>query len=393
MSSVGVVAEFNPFHNGHAYALNEARRVSGAENVVVCMSGSFVQRGEPACFDKFTRTKHALLGGADLVIELPDILSCACAEIFAFGGVKLLLSTGIVDGIAFGSECADTEQLIYSAKRDMHSDSIRESLERGESYAKAAASVCEDEQRIGPNDILAVEYIRRMLSLAPDCGIYPFRRIGDYNDLDLGGHYSSASAIRAAIERNEIDSVKDCLPGFVFEDIAGGIVSGLFPASLDSLSDAALYAFRNMSVKDISALPDVSEGLENLFSMHANASSTVSEVLSKVKSKRYTMARLKRIVISALIGSTAEFLSTVRNAPDSLYIRVLGVRREKLYLLSELSKNARLPIVASFADIHALGPTARSVIEISRKASRIRALAQPSVKFAKDDFSHPLVIV
>lgn len=392
MSSIGIIAEFNPFHNGHAYAVREARRISGAQNVVVCMSGSFVQRGEPGCFDKFTRARHALIGGADMVIEMPDILSCACAEVFAFGGIKLLISTGIVDGIAFGSETGDADNLLKAAKFDMNSGSIKEALDRGEPYAKAAGAVL-GEGTLGPNDILAVEYIRQILRLSPDCLWCPIKRIGDYNDRNLSGMYSSASAIRSAVLRKDIDAVSEYVPAFVFEDIIRELNDGSFPASLDSLSEAALLAFRSLTAEQIAALPDVSEGLENLFAAHACSSSSVNEMLSKVKSKRYTMARLKRIVISALLGSTKELLDKVRSDPKALFIRVLGVRKEKLHLLSELSRNAELPVVKSFADIGSLGPTALSVIDISRKASRIHALAKPLSKQVADDFSHPLIIV
>ena len=137
---IGIIAEYNPFHNGHAHHLREAKRISGAEHAIVCMSASFVQRGEPACADKFTRARWALMNGADMVIELPDALSCSNAERFAFGGVKLLSATGLVSGICFGSESGDCDRLIEAASAVPDPTVIKAELDKGKSYPSALSS-------------------------------------------------------------------------------------------------------------------------------------------------------------------------------------------------------------------------------------------------------------
>ena len=345
MPNVGIVAEYNPFHNGHAYNIEKARLVSGCDNVIVCMSGSFVQRGEPACFDKFTRAGHALLGGADMVIEMPDILSCASAERFAF----------------------DIEKLWRAANEDIHSDSVKRSLSEGQTYARAVAEnlSCNDTTfSAAPNDILGIEYLRQIKKLSPSVSAFAIPRTGNgYNKLELGDGFASASAIRAALHNHGTDTVSKYVPGFVFEDMRMQVENGRFPASLENLSEAALYALRMLSIDGIRNLSDVTEGLENLFFKHACTSSAIDEMLLKIKSKRYTMARLKRIVIAALIGSTKELLQIALKQPDALFIRVLGVRREKLYLLSQLSEKAMLPVVTTFGDTEKLSENARGAFK------------------------------
>lgn len=397
MPNVGIVAEYNPFHNGHAYNIEKARLVSGCDNVIVCMSGSFVQRGEPACFDKFTRAGHALLGGADMVIEMPDILSCASAERFAFGGIRLLTASGIVDSIEFGSECGDIEKLWRVANEDIHSDSVKRSLSEGQTYARAVAEnlSCNDTAfSAAPNDILGIEYLRQIKKLSPSVSAFAIPRTGNgYNKLELGDGFASASAIRAALHNHGTDTVSKYVPGFVFEDMRMQVENGRFPASLENLSEAALYALRMLSIDGIRNLSDVTEGLENLFFKHACTSSAIDEMLLKIKSKRYTMARLKRIVIAALIGSTKELLQIALKQPDALFIRVLGVRKEKLYLLSQLSEKAMLPVVTTFGDTEKLSENALRVLDHTRYASSVRALGCPVCKASEDDFSHPMIIV
>ena len=171
MHSVGIIAEYNPFHNGHEHHILRAKQKSGARYAIVCMSASFTQRGEPACLDKFNRTRLALLCGADMVIELPDLLACACAERFAYGGVRLLASTGLVDARAFGSECGDTDPLKRAASLDLSGEAMQAALASGLSYPSAAAQAMRAHGILldtsAPNDMLAVEYLRQLNKLAP----------------------------------------------------------------------------------------------------------------------------------------------------------------------------------------------------------------------------------
>ncbi len=400
MQSVGIIAEYNPFHNAHAYHISRALKLSGAENAIVCMSASFVQRGEPACLDKFTRARHALSGGADMVIELPDLLCCACAERFAYGGVRLLAATGLIDSLAFGSECGDIEALKAAASVNLDKTEIKRALSRGVSYPEAAAAAFSEQgltfDPSAPNDILAIEYIRQISRLSPTIRPIAIRREGaGYNENALEKEFASASALRLAAADMEKGgaALEKHVPMQVFSDMVRLYEAGRFPAGPERLSPAVLYALRALGAPGIGALADVSEGLENPISRAALTSSTVDELLSRVKTRRYTLARLKRILIYALIGTTAELQGRAFTEPDALYIRVLGVKKCKLHLLSELSKRAALPVVISASDAEKLPECAKAVLEHSRRASLIRALACPRDKACTDDFSHALVTV
>lgn len=398
MSGIGIIAEYNPFHNGHAYQLAEAKRLSNANYAVVAMSGSFVQRGEPACADKFIRAKWALLGGADLVIELPDVLSLACAERFAYGGVKLLHSSGLVNSLCFGSESGDIDMLSSAANADISGETLRIMLDWGLPYP---AAVSEQLRSFGielnantPNDTLGIEYLRAINRLAPTMRAFAVKRQGSaYNDAETNGYFASASRIRRASAEGHANSVLISMPEFVYETIEKQFSDGRFPASENSLSDAVLFALRTLGSDGISKLADVSEGLENVFARFCTLSSTYGELLSYVKTKRYTMSRLKRICMNALLGTTNELQTIAVTRPDALYLRVLGVRKERISLLSELAKNASLPVVIANSDLSKLNETQLAILEHSRRASAIRALACPVDKSAKDDFSHPLIVI
>ena len=400
MHSVGIIAEYNPFHNGHAYHIARAKELSGADTAIVCMSASFTQRGEPACLDKFTRTKTALLGGADMVIELPDALSCACAERFAYGGVRLLSATGLVDALAFGSECGDIAVLKKAAALELNGEEMKAALSRGLSYPSAAAQVMKEHgitlDASAPNDLLAVEYVRKLNTLAPHIEPIAVERVGaGYNDssLDKADGFASASALRSAAKGGEADALKGHVPDAVFECIKSEHERGRFPADLEELSPAILFALRSLGAEGIAALADVSEGLENPLHRSALSSSGCTELLEAVKTKRYTLARLRRILCYALIGTTAQLQELAFKKEDALCIRVLGVKKEKLHLLSELSKRASLPVVVSSSDIGALSENAKTVLDHTGKAQLLHALAFPKNRECTDDFSHALVTI
>lgn len=394
MKCVGIIAEYNPFHNGHAYHIEAAKRLSGAEHAVVVMSGSFVQRGAPACLDKFTRARLAGQNGADLVIELPDALSCACAERFAAGGVRLIKATGIVGSIAFGSECGDIGAIRSAADKELSPALLREYLSEGLSYPKALSLCMNEEAKLTgnglaePNDLLAVEYVRQINAIAPSIEPIAIKRVGsDHSLTELNGEYASASAIRAACERGETESIAGCVPGSVFTELLSAEQRGVFPAMLGRLSQAILYALRCMDKEQIAALADVSEGLENPIQRKALEASSADELLSMLKSKRYTMARLRRILINSILGTTEDLQKRAANEEKGLYIRVLYVSAGRGgELLSALCANAELPVIVKGRDVRKLTGTAKEVFEHSSRAAAVRSLACPGVTAADGDF-------
>lgn len=408
MKNIGIVAEYNPFHNGHAYHIEQARKIAGGGSVIAVMSASFVQRGEPAAFDKFTRTAMALQGGADMVLELPDILSLSCAERFALGGVRILSASGIADRLCFGSESGDIDALRRAADSKLSGDELSSALSSGLSYPAAAARQLRA-HGIGvgsnnPNDVLGIEYIRALNRIAPAIRPFAVRRIGcGYNENTLPENYASASAVRSALLHltdsenicrvDVLSAISGSVPPFVLLEIQKQLSEQRAPAALSGLSQAVLYRLRCMTGDELSRIADVSEGLENPILRAAKSASNIAELLNAVKTKRYTLARLKRILFNALLGITREQQELAAYSDDALYIRVLGIRQSKLHLLSELQENAALPIVLRRSDAESLPFNAKQTLELTRRASLIRALACPGNASCRDDFSHRLVII
>ncbi|MCR5809717.1 MAG: nucleotidyltransferase family protein [Clostridiales bacterium] len=399
MKVVGIIAEYNPFHEGHRYHIEAARRVSGADKVVVIMSGSFVQRGEPACADKFIRAKWAVDNGADMVIELPDVFALSCAERFASGAVRILNGTGMVDSICFGSESGDINRILELAERGEDCEKLAEALASGDPYPKAAAKA--SGSPLPPNDILAVEYARAVKRYAPGMELFAIKREGSaYDDDKLDYEYSSAKAIRKAfincgasarMSPAVFDSLSRALPREVLEDISNEIRNGAFPSVDANLSDAIMYRFRSMSVDEIACLPEVAEGLENLFKKHSSLSS-YEELLAAVKSKRYTMARLKRISMCALLGIDKKLQDAAASDDNALYARVLAVKEDSRELLTNLSERSTIPVVIRGADREKLTETAARIEAVSAFAHSVRALGQPYDKSFLEDGGYRLIV-
>ena len=398
MSIVGIIAEYNPFHNGHQYHLKAAKELSGAEHAIVVMSGDFVQRGEPAMFDKHIRAKWALENGADMVLLMPTAFSLASAQAFASGGVGILHGTGIVDHIAFGSESGSTSALQEAAK--MASDEsdelkqlIRTNLDCGLSYPDARARAWQ--QHMGestllasPNDILGIEYLRALNALSSAIQPVAIPRTGPAHDsAELADGFASASAIRSGLLSGTYSA--GLVPDGVHGDIMTQAASAGALRTPQNLSRETVYALRRMTKEQLASLPDVSEGLENLLYSACRQQGDIESVLAQVKSRRYTMARLKRICMCALLGLYGNPMDKL----GGLYIRVLGIRKDAMHLLSQMKEKASLPIVTRFADTEQLNASQMRMMKTDLTASDIAAMASSIPSPARFDFSHPLIIV
>ena len=400
MSTVGIITEYNPFHNGHEYHLRAAKELSGAEHAVVVMSGDFVQRGEPAMFDKHLRAKRALENGADMVLLLPAAFSLASAQAFASGGVGILHGTGIVDSLAFGSESGDIESLrraAYMADNEPPKlkDMIKTNLDSGlcfpDARAKAWQQYLEGENILSlPNDILGIEYIRALNAL--DSPILPVAvpRIGPGHDSpELTGSIASASAIRERIQSGISTDYIPLLPHGTAADIRSAVKAGTAPRCMSSLSRETVYALRCMTKQQLAQLPDVTEGLENLLYSACRQYSDIDSLLAAVKSRRYTMARLKRICMCTLLGIYGNPMDKL----DGLYIRVLGVRKNAMHLLSDMSKKASLPVIVKYSDTESLNEPQMALHQPDMLSAEIAPMAQPNSGAAKFDYSSPLLII
>jgi predicted nucleotidyltransferase len=381
MIVAGIVAEYNPFHLGHAYQLEQTKR-AGATHIVSVMSGNFVQRGEPAIALKHARVKAAIESGVDLVVDLPIPWACAPAMTFANGAVSLLHSLGFVDLLSFGSECGDlavlqnTAQAIVSNK--LNNGAITAHIEKGMTFAAAreaavralygdaAANVLKS-----PNDTLAVEYIRALNEIGSTIKPFAVKRIGAGHDKAWAEDgFASASQIRTCVQQGrEFDRY---LPKVSADILKSEIAAQRAPAAYSRLETAVLAALRSMNASDIAKAPDVSEGIENRIFAAARKATDLEQLFAMVKTKRYTHARIRRLVLHAFLGIKAE---DCQGLPP--YIRILGVGQNGRELLRLARKTAILPVVMKAADIAKLDGRAKHIYALECQAADIFALSLP----------------
>lgn len=376
----GIVAEFNPFHNGHKYLIDTIK--SNSENTVtVVMSESFVQRGECACVSPYTRTKMALECGADLVLSLPVPYATASAERFALGGLSVLGGLGCVDSLAFGAECGNAEMLKKCADvlvSDELSDVLEKYLNEGVSFPVARQKAVEEisgkeisEIISSPNNILGVEYIKAINKLGLHMAVSPITRKGvDHDSKVANDNICSASALREMLQKKtEFESF---LPEKALNILVEELNNQKAPASFNKLETAILYKLRSMSVEDFKELPDVSEGLEYRLFDAVKTSVYLEEILEKVKTKRYTLSRIRRIILCAILGIKKE--DVLAPVP---FVRVLGFNENGAKILKKAKETATLPIITKSSEINALGKDAKRVFELECFARDVFSLTLP----------------
>lgn len=357
MPVCGIIAEFNPFHNGH-HALIKAARENGADKIVCLMSGNFAERGSIAVTDKRVRAKAALECGADLIIELPLAHALSTAQRFARGSVFLLKALGCVDMLAFGSESGRLEDLNTLAKAiddPKTTHVMRKLLHDGLTFAKArelaVKSIYGEElsaQLREPNNILGIEYLRQADLQALKIKAFTIKRIGaGHHDGTASGSFASASFIRS---RADIKTLSQFAPEKAVKIYANAISAGLFPADSGKLENAILSHLRRMSHTELAMLPDISEGLENRMYSSIRSAVTLDGLMQSMKTKRYTMARVRRLILSAFLGLTAGDCEIM---PP--YIRVLGFNAEGRELFGQIKKHCKLPVSASLAELRSFG--------------------------------------
>ncbi|EGO65143.1 nucleotidyltransferase [Acetonema longum] len=366
MRAVGIIAEYNPFHNGHRWHVREAKSLSGCDYAVAVMSGNFVQRGEPAIFDKWSRAEMAVRGGVDLVIELPTAFAVRSAQYFATGGIRLLQSLGVVSHVCFGVEIENSKILENVAAQmdalDIGRD-LKKALKSGATYARAVEAaldpIWEDlgfhgEKLAGqPNTILAVEYLRAIGKYAPL--LLPLmvkRRIAAYHERTIAADIASATAIRESILRKEeLDTVTHgALPPASSVLIERLLSAGKGPVTAYGLSGITLSRLRTATPALLANTADISEGLHHKILRAALNANTVEELIHQVISKRYTRTRLQRIMTQQLLGiQKKDILCYDTTGP--LYVRVLAFNRKGRQILRHIRTNSTLPIVTKTTDM------------------------------------------
>ncbi len=392
MKTAAIIAEYNPFHSGHQHHINETRRLHGATHTVAIMSGNFVQRGDCACASKFVRAKMALLGGADLIIELPLPWAVSGAEKFALGGAAIANALGCVDILSFGSESGDIELIKAAASAvdsPQLSEAMREGLSRGGSFAavrqQAAEQIFPGSAAVlgNPNDTLGMEYCRALSRLSSDIQPVCIKRAGAAHDSSETAEHVSASFIRQLIK----DGQPVCnIPDGIRQPLDEAISAGRAPALMETLDRTILYRLRQMSTEDIAMLPDISEGLENRIYKCIRSAASFSELCDDIKVKRYTHARIRRILISALLGLTAADCS---GTPP--YIRVLGMNERGREILRAASP--ALPVITRYADIESLDGRGRHIFDLEVRAGDIFSLAVPDAAPCGMDMTEKMIIL
>lgn len=404
MKIVGLITEYNPFHAGHLYHMQRARELTGADYCVVLMSGSFVQRGEPAIFDKYLRTKTALLAGADLVLEIPAAFSTASAHEFAAYGVALLSAIG-VDAVVFGSECGQIEILKQAAYALNHESAefqerLRKELKAGLTYPQARAKALGETQADGtrvenvedfhantdvsnshiwssilnsPNNILGIEYLRAAEDLHSPMEFYTISREGSgyHEDTLADANFPSASAIRGII-RNSLSKDKDLLDILAshLPAVTHPAYTGAVPVFVDDFS--GLLNATVLQMQATFSIADLSPELAARLAKPPYCPLSFEERIQALKTRQLTYTRVSRALLHLVLGMREEDISRWKDEGYALYARILGFRRQSSPLLSCLHKKSSIPLITKMADAaQNLSPSALALLEQEVYASHL----------------------
>lgn len=382
MSIIGIVTEFDPFHLGHAHLVEQVRRQFGPETTVVAaMSGDFTQRGSCASFDRHLRAQLALLGGVDLVVELPLPWAISSAEAFGQGGILALLAAG-VEGLAFGSECGDVDRLgrvACALESPDYPARLKEALTAGTSFAAARqaalTTLVGEEARLleGPNDLLGVSYLAALRRAGAALSVTAIPRRGPgHNASQAVGGLSSASTIRALLRQGAVEQALTALPVPCRAPVQQAMERGMGPADLCHNQRGLLTRLRCMTPADFLQLPDCSEGLENRLFRAAQAARSLEELYALARSKRYPMARIRRMVLWAYLGLTAA------HRPNTLpYLRVLGMNDRGRAQLHRIKK--AVPLLTKPAAVSHISPPAQALFALEVRANDLWRLCLPDL--------------
>lgn len=374
MKITGLVVEYNPFHNGHLHHLKRSMELTNATHSIAVMSGNFLQRGEPALFDKFKRAEIAVSNGIDLVVELPTLFACQSAEFFAHGAVSLLNSLNCIDSICFGSEEGSIDLLLEISKilidePDEFKSILKEKLDEGILFATARSTALYEyisrnnilnlkEEKLhnilsSSNNILGIEYIKSLLKQKSSIAPYTINRIqSSYNSHTISSNICSATAIRESLRRgNSLSEISSVVPIETLNLISKHIDNGFNPMFDEFYFDV----IRELVARDFDKLSDyfdISEGIENKIYKSIFLTSNLSELQQSIKSKRYTLTKVKRMLNNILLGITKEDMNLVKDINKLPYIRVLAFNDKGREILKKIKLNSDIIIINKFSNIN-----------------------------------------
>jgi predicted nucleotidyltransferase len=401
MKTVGIVSEYNPFHNGHKYHIEAAKEACNADHAVCIMSGSFVQRGEPAIFDKWSRAKMAVMNGADLVVELPVVYACQPAEIFAFGAVNILNGMGIIDNICFGSELGDTD-VLHTLARLLHEEPedfsilLREQLGKGVSYPRAVSAALSsylgrENQEIvadilgNPNNVLGIEYIKALKTLGSSIEPVAVKRVASgHNDMGINSDIASATAVRREINECGIsEKVRLSMPSDCVAIAEDNIRKGRQPIYLNDFSDLLLYRLRMLEENELSLYLNSREGIENRLRRFSLKAASCDELIERVKTKRYTRTYIQRLLCHILLGIKKTDISIFKASGCPAYIRVLAFNEKGTGLLREIKARSAFPVVTKVADFTSTDDRIIKMFKYDILATNIYNIAYSNAEYKK----------
>lgn len=401
MRVLGIITEHNPFHNGHAYHIEKAKETCGCDAVVAVMSGHFVQRGEPALYDKWSRARLALLGGADLVLELPAVFATSSAEYFAFGAIDILNATGIVDTVCFGSESGDIRAFdqvmdILTEKHTELEGHLRPLLETGMAWPAAYSKAQRDllatmglESLHGPNNHLGLEYIRSARRIGTRFDMATITRIGSgYHDSEVTSGFASATALRRMIAEHS-GGLCSHMPTSVFEAFKDLHYKPVFPESLFP------YLIQTFTMKPLSALRlihDMEPGLPERILQAGLCATSYTEFMAAVQTKRFTTSRLRRIMLKALLDIRASDVGRCGQLRPT-YIRPLAFNENGRSILSRMKDTSRLPVLTRLNRLKDLGLEKDYLLDKDIMATKLYSLLRRSAFCGDADFTKPPVVL
>lgn len=341
MNIIGIVVEYNPFHNGHLYQINKVKELYPDSTIIVVMSSSFTQRGEISILNKWQKTEISLHYGIDLIIELPYIFSVQGADKFAKGAITILNSLKI-DTLVFGSETTDLKKLLSVSKIQLNNKNFDKKLKvylnEGINYPTAISKTIKDLTKYSikeSNEILAISYIKEILKQNDKINIVPILRDKNYEDMKLSEKIESATIIRNKLKIKE--NIKKYVPSFTYKYLKN--------VSIDYNKYFLFLKYKILSSKDLSIFLDVNEGIENRILKAAAISNNLEELINNIKSKRYTYNKICRMLNHILIGFTKESNIKYQNID---YIRILGFSNKGKKHLNNIKKEINLPILSKF---------------------------------------------
>lgn len=413
MTVVGFITEYNPFHFGHKYHLEQSKKKTGANFTIAIMSGSFVQRGEPSLIDKWTKAKMAVDNGVDLVLELPFIYATQSAELFAYGGVKLMDSLNVVDYISFGSELGEIEPLyniatILIEEPPYFRERLKSKLSKGASYAAARSdatieyikSISSDFQYdykeilTNPNNILGIEYIKSLIKINSKIKPVTIKRSGsNYKDTNIGQGFASATAIRYSIRNKNLSSIKDIVPKETYFYLKEFFDQHYNYNFLENYNQIFLYLLRTINKDILKQYMDIEQGLENRLVEFSHKYNDIRQIIDNTVTKRYPRTRIQRILIQ-LLNRLDEDTFKYLNDKFPSYIRVLGANKKGLILINRIKEKSSLPIITKFADFKYYNNKAlEEILLYDKRATDLfyLGLNSPASRSNMDYFTSPYI--